>query len=261
MTNYIKSECYRIFHTKPIYLTALTLSGLTFLFNLVLWLFHRFDPEFRYATTSFSYSNLVSQPMFYCIAAFAIAAILYEGETRNGTQKNSIAYGISRTSLFLGKCLISLFASFLALIPVMAVYAGSTALLLPQQGPVTLQDLLMEIPAVSLVAVSAAVLGIFLLELFEQSIFGILVWYLILFGIPKVLFLLSIKLEFLQPAALWLPANFFEDLAHPGMQVTTTTCITVWDTGAGMAKCLTAGAIGTLLFGLWAIATLRKKDI
>ena len=119
----------------------------------------------------------------------------------------------------------------------------------------------MEIPAVSLVAVSAAVLGIFLLELFEQSIFGILVWYLILFGIPKILFLLSIKLEFLQPAALWLPANFFEDLAHPGMQVTTATCITVWDTGAGMAKCLTAGAMGILLFGLWAIVTLRNKDI
>lgn len=260
MTNYIKSECYRLFYTKPIYLTALILSGLTFLFNLVLRLFDRYTPDFAYATTSFSYSNLVGQPMLYCAAAFLIAAILYEGENKNGTKKNSIAYGISRTNLFLGKCLVSLFAAFLVLIPVMAVYAGSALLLLSKYGPVTLQDLLMEIPAVSLVAVSAVVLGIFMLELFEQSIFGILAWYCILFGIPKILFLLSIKLEFLQTAALWMPANFFTNLGHPNMQVTTKTCITVWDTGAGMEKCLMAGAIGILLFGLWAIATLRKKD-
>ena len=46
MTNYIKSECYRVFHTKPVYLTALILSGLTLLFNMVLLLFHRYAPDF-----------------------------------------------------------------------------------------------------------------------------------------------------------------------------------------------------------------------
>lgn len=261
MINYIKSECYRIFHTKSIYITALILSGLTFSFNLVLWLFGRYAPNFSYATTSFSYSNLVGEPMLYCTAAFLIAAILYEGERKNGSRKNSIAYGISRTDLFLGKCLVSLFAAFLVLIPVMTVFAGSAVLLLPRQGPVTLQDLLMELPAVSLVAIFSIILGIFMLELFEQSIFGILAWYCILFGIPKILFYLSIKLEFLQTAAFWMPANFFRDLAHPDMQVTTKTCITVWDTGAGMGKCLAAGGIGILLFGFLAIVTLRKRDL
>lgn len=260
MTNYIKSECYRVFHTKPVYLTALILSGLTLLFNMVLLLFHRYAPDFSYATTSFSYSNLVSQPMLYCLIAFFIAAILYEGENRNGTRKNSIAYGICRTNLFLGKCLISLFTAFLILIPTMAVYASSASLLLPRQGPVTMRDLFMEIPAVSLVATSSVVLGIFMLELFGQVIYSILAWYFIMFGIPKIIFLLSIKLEFLQTAALWMPANFFTNLGHPGMQVTTKTCITVWDTGAGMGKRLTAGGIGILLFSLWAIAALRKKD-
>lgn len=261
MTNYIKSECYRTLHTKWVYGAGIILSGLTILFHLVIWLFTTFTPNFRYHTTSFSYSNLVSQPMLYCILAFVIAAILYEGERRNGTQKNTIAYGISRTSIFLGKCIVSLITALALLIPVMAVYIGSASLLLSQDGPVKLQDLLLEIPAVSLVAVSSLILAIFVMEVFERNIIGILVWYLILFGIPKILFLLSIKLHFLYSVAFWLPANFFNNGYSPQMVVNMSECTTIWDTPFGMAKCLVAGIVGILLFGVCGIFILRKKDI
>lgn len=261
MTNYIKSECYRTLRTKWVYGIAAILSGLILLYHLAVWLLAAFTPDFRYGTASFSYSNLVSQPMIYCLAAFLITAVLYEGEHRYGTCKNAVAYGISRTNIFLGKCIVSLAACFAILVPVMAVYITSASLFLPKGGPVTLLDLLMEIPAVSLVAVSALVLGVFVLEMFDRNIIGILVWYLILFGIPKVLFLLSMKLEFLSSAAFWMPANFFSNAFSPQMAVRMSECSVIWDTPLGMAKCLAAGAIGIFLFGILGILALRKKDI
>lgn len=87
MTNYIKSECYRTLHTKWVYGSGIILSGLTILFHLVIWLFNTFTPNFRYHTTSFSYSNLVGQPMLYCILAFVIAAILYEETQKRHPEK------------------------------------------------------------------------------------------------------------------------------------------------------------------------------
>lgn len=260
MANYIKSECYRAIHTKGTYGIAALLTGLAILFNVVLWLFTTFDPEFRYGTSSFSFSNLVAVPMAYCIAAFLITAILYEGERRNGTHKNSISNGISRTALFLGKSFISLAVSLTILIPVMAGYIASGLLLLPLNGPVTVQDLLLEIPAVSLVAISSLILGVLVLETFDRTVAGILVWYLILFGIPKILFLLSLKLEFLYPIALWMPANFFNNFSSPDMAVNMGQCSTIWDTMPGMAKCLAAGGIGILLFTACGIYVLKNKE-
>lgn len=261
MANYIKSEWYRTLRTKWVYGIAAILSSLIFLFHLVIWLLTSFTPDFRYGTTSFSYSNLVAQPMIYCLIAFLITAILYEGEHKYGTRKNAIAYGISRTNIFFGKCLVSLVTSFAILIPVMAVYIGSASLFLTKGGPVTVQDLLMEIPAVSFVAVSSLILGVFVLEVFERNIIGILVWYLILFGIPKILLLLSMKLDFLYSAAFWMPANFFNNNFSPQMSVRMNECFVIWDTPLGMAKCLTAGAIAIFLFGICGILTLRNRDI
>lgn len=260
MANYIKSECYRAIHTKWVYGITALLAGLTILFNVVIWLLTAFDPEFRYGTSSYSFSNLVAEPMAYCIVAFLIAAILYEGERRNGTRKNSISNGISRTSLFLGKCFVSLAVSLAILIPVMAAYIGSGLLLLPQKGPVTVQDMLLEIPAVSLVAVSSLVLGILMLEIFERTVVGILAWYVIMFGIPKVLYLLSFKLAFLYPVALWMPANFFNNFSSPYMAVRMGECSVIWDTVPGMARCLAAGGAGVLLFGVCGVCILRKRD-
>lgn len=257
MLNYIKSECYRAVHTRSLYLLLGILAGLVALSNLVLYLFATYTPNFRYGTTSFSYSNLVSQPMLYCIAACIVVSVLYEGDGRNGTRKNSIAYGISRTSIFLGKCVVSLMVSFIILIPTMAVYLGSAALLLEQKGPVTVKDMMLEIPSVSLIACSALVLAIFLLEVFDKTITALIIWYAILFSFPKLIFILSMKLSFLTPAALWMPANFFS----AEMTVNLSTCSTIWDTASGLAKCLLAGTVGTLLFGISGVLLLRKKDL
>lgn len=257
MLNYIKSECYRVVNSTWIYITAGVLSGLVLLANLILYLFLHNTTDFHYGTISYSFSNIVAQPMIYCYMAFIIAAILYEGEKRYGSKKNSIAYGISRTKIFTGKCVVSLLTSLAILFVVMAVYIGSAMALLEHKGSVEVSDMLMEMLAVSLIAVSALILSIIVLEYFDKSIVGILLWLFIFSIIPKALFYIGIKVDSLMKIALWLPENFFTT----EMTVNMSQCIVIWDTPEGMAKCLISGLAGIVIFSIAGIVILRKKEI
>lgn len=257
MLNYIKSECYRVANNMWVYATAGILSLLILFFNLILYCFQNNTTNFPYGTTSYSFSNLVAQPMLYCYMAFIIVAILYEGDKRYGSQKNSIAYGISRTKIFAGKCIVSLLTALGILLVVMTVYIGSAMFLLEHKGPVETSDMLMEVPAVSLIAVSALILSVIVLEYFNKSITGIILWIFIFSAIPKALFYIGLKVESLMKIALWLPENFF----FAEMSINMSQCIPIWDTPEGMAKCLISGVAGIVIFSIAGVALLKKKDI
>lgn len=260
MLNYIKSELYRAFHSSEIRETAIVITGLVFLMNLVLYLFSGME-HFRYGITSFSYSMLVASPMIYCYVAGDVTVMLYEADKRNGTMGNSIACGISRTEIFAGKCIVSLLTSLGILLIVLPVYIASAMLLLPKAGPVEIKDLILEIPAVSLVAAAALLLAVVLLEIFDKVLVSILIWFGVLVFIPKALLLVGMYLSdqsnVLLNMASWMPANFFS----VEMQVNMSECIPVWNTPEGMAKCLISGGLGILIFGIAGILSLRKRDI
>lgn len=260
MLNYIKSELYRAFHSGEIRETAMVITLLVFLMNLILYLFSGME-HFRYGTTSFSYSMLVASPMIYCYVAGDVTVMLYESDKRNGTRGNSIACGISRLEIFAGKCIVSLVTALGILLIAIPVYIASAAFLLPKEGPVEVRDLLMEIPAVSLVGVAAVVLAVVLLEVLDKVLVSILVWCGLLVFIPKALLLVGMYLadqwDVLLNIARWIPANFFS----VEMQVNMSKCITIWDTPEGMAKCLISGGIGILVFSAVGVLLLRKRDI
>lgn len=259
MLNYIKSEFYRAAHSSEIHGTALGLGGLVVLLNLILYLMKDLE-GFRYGSTSFSYSNLVSMPMLYCYVAADVAAMLYEADRKNGTLGNSISFGLSRMQIFGSKCVVCFGVSFLLLLILLPLYIGS-AQLLPASGPTTVKELLLEIPAMSLIATGALILAVLLLDFFENSFFSVLTWFAVLVILPKVLLLagmaLASKTEFLLEIAMWMPVNFLTAQS----QVNLSECITVWSTGAGMAKCLLSGAAGIVVFGAAGVLLLRKKEI
>ncbi len=162
MLNYIKSELYRALHSKEIHGTAIGLLAIILSMNLVLFLMKDVE-HFRYGSASFSYSMLVSVPMMYCYVAADVAVMLYESDRRNGTMGNSIAHGISRMQLFAGKCIVCFTVSLILLAAALPVYIGSASLL-HAQGPTTAQDMLLEIPAMSLIATGSLILAVVLLD-------------------------------------------------------------------------------------------------
>ncbi|WP_455713970.1 ABC transporter permease [Anaerosporobacter sp.] len=259
MMNYIKSEIYRVSHSWGLYRLTIVLAALAFLINAVIgWVGKMDGPSFRYDTTSFSYSNIVAQPMIYCIMAIVIAATLYEGNRKNGNLKNAIAFGISRTKIFLGESIVATISSIFALIIVLAVYIGSAILFLEHTGPVELCDLLMEVPAVFFIAVASLISGIIFMELFEKSSTGIITWAIIWFIVPTFFYYLGLRFDFVYNIAMWMPANFF---GTKEMIVNLHQCSTAWDTSAGMIKCLISGIAGITVFITSGIFLLRKKEI
>lgn len=260
MLNYMKSELYRARHSAEIRGTAIGLLGLILFMNLILSIMSGL-PHFHYGITSFSYSMLVSMPMLYCYVAGDVAVMLYESDKRNGTLGNSIAYGISRTRIFFGKCIVTFLTSLFLLLLALPAYILSAMLLLEEAGPTVVWDMLAEVPAVSLIATAALILANVLLELFDNSFFSVLAWLAILVIVPKILLLAGMGMssgsEFLLDVAMWMPANFLS----AGMQVNMSQCITVWDTAEGMAKCLLSGAAGILAFSAAGVLLLRKREL
>ncbi len=260
MLNYLKSELYRAVRSKEIHGTAMGLLGIVLFMNLTLGLMRNVE-HFHYGTTSFSYSMLVSVPMLYCYVAADVAVMLYESHRRCGAMGNSIAFGLSRMQLLAAKCMVCLVVSLVLLAVTLPLYIGSATLLLDPAGPTTALDMLLEIPAMSLIGIAALILAVILLDFFENSFFSLLAWLTVMLFLPKLLLLAGMLLPFggdaLMHIAMWMPVNFLS----AGSQVNMSECITLWDTGAGMAKCLISGAAGILVFSVAGVLLLRKRDI
>lgn len=261
MLNYIRSELYRARHNKDILSMPFIFGGLILLMNLFLYMGKSIE-HFRYSSTSFSYSMIVSMPMIYCYVAADIAAVMYEGDRKNGIKKNSIAWGGSRTELLAARCIVSLITAIVILALVLPVYIVSAVILLTPGGPVLLEDVLMELPAVFLCGIASLILAVVLMELFDKSIFSVLTWIGIMVVLPVILLLAGELLGenggLLTDIAMWMPQNFFS--SGVGMQVTMSLCEPVWNTAAGMARCLIAGGAGILIFGGAGALLIRKKE-
>ena len=248
MRNYIKSEFYRLFHSKMIYLFTFVLSLSGLLINILLCMMGS-DSHFQYNTLSFSLSNLVANPMLFLFMAMLFTMLCYEGEQKLGTLKNPLAYGISFMKIFFGKTIVVTTGATLSMLTILSVYIGSALVLLKHSGPVSLMDIIIEVPAVFLLAVAAILSTIFFSSFFEKT------------SIVFICLLLNIGLGFrwkvLIGFANWLPQNFFSTEAIVNAQNSQT----LWGTGAGFTKCMIAGIFWSVCFILLAFSYLREKDI
>lgn len=259
MMNYVKSEIYRVLHDKGVYSFIGILAILSFILNAILWWFGKKDgASFSYATTSFSYSNLVAYPMIFCTMGALIGFILYEGNKKNGNLKNTIAYGISRTKVFAGECIVATVTAVVSSIIVLVVYIVSADMLLEHTGPVSLTDLMTEIPAVSLIAVASLISAIICIEAFGKDVTGITIWFVIWIVIPRVCFSLGLRIDIIHDIAMWMPENFF---GTSGMSVNMSQSITAWGTARGMAKCIISGVLGIIIFSVSGVVLLRKREL
>ena len=171
MLNYIKSECYRVMHSRSTYVMTGIMAVLPVLFHIILYVTgvaSSTTQDFPYDITSFSFSFLAGSPMLFTYAGLIVAAVLYEEEHKNGNIKNAVAFGISREKLFLGKCMTAVLTATVIMALVLIAYIGSAWFLLEHTGPTSLKIILTEIPAVYGTAVASMILGIALLAYIQK---------------------------------------------------------------------------------------------
>lgn len=249
MLNYLKSEWYRIVRGREIYLFTGVLCAIVLAANVLLWAMSS-TPDFPYATVRFSMSNLISMlPMLFYLAGLLVW-ILFADERKDGTLKNAIVHGFSRRDLFLGKCIIATALGFASMVVILAVYVGSAVLLLDGTTEAVLV-LLKGVASALPFTVACIVLGVAVCAVLPKSTVGFLVWMAVVSIVPAVLNMIGFVVEPVGALASWLPVNFFTNEVAINQSGLAQF---LWDSPAGLAKCLIAGFSGIAIFGavgLW----------
>lgn len=256
MLNYMKSEWYRLTHTKDLGIYTAVASGLILAMNVVLSLSRRL-PGFRYGTARFSLTFLISGLMVLCYAGAVWVELLFSGQKKNGIIKNGVAYGISRTQIFVGNCVIGSAAALISLTVITAVWVGSAALLL--DGPVRpyVGIMLRGIGAQLPFAVACVIFYLGLQQYFEKNVTGALIWFSVVCVIPKILQLAGLRIPVLARIAGWMPQGYLS--TEVTMNMSALDCL--WMYRAGLTKCLTAGFVGIAVFLTVGVLLNRRKDV
>ncbi|WP_316569348.1 ABC transporter permease [Neobacillus sp. YIM B06451] len=117
MINYLKSESYRLLRKKGPHLTGVICLFLIAAAAAVLYFSGQSDPNFRYATSKFFYSNVVGSGLMIIIVGLIYNSFLTGKDLT--LMKQSISFGISRNTIFWSKLILTL--SYFLLICVVGI--------------------------------------------------------------------------------------------------------------------------------------------
>lgn len=257
MINYIRSEFYRILHTKEIYLFNLLLTAGVLALNGGIHAAAATLPNIRYANVQFVLSFLTGSMDFLFIAGAVLAVLLFSGDRKNGVMKNAVAYGMSRTSLFFGKCIVSFVMALASMVLLTAVYIVSAILLL--EGPAQpYVELMLEGIAANLpFAAAALILAVAFIQFFEKELIVGLAWMAVIYLIPSICYSTGFQFKTMAEIAAWMPRNYLMTEVTAGMN--GYACL--WSEPEGAAKCVIAGVIGIVVFLSLGILINRRKEI
>ena len=268
MMNYIKSELYRVVHSKGIYLFTGICTALLLAMNITLGCFRGVE-HFAYATTEFVFSMMWSALNVVFFLTLCMAGIVFAEEYKNKTIANSIAFGYSRITLYFGKILTGLIVSVAALAVVLAIFIGSAYLLLENSGIAALMTLLRGVGASLPILIAGETAALTLLFVIESSAGASWSWVGIMMGIPIASGVLGMKFDFFKELTGWLVYEvlqngqqliMIEEETEAGMSVEPQVVLS-WMTQEGLTRMLLVGLIGTAVFLIWGIVGMRRKEI
>lgn len=255
MLNYINSELFRISRNKKIYLFIGIVAALIAAMGAVLSAFGK-DPEFPYATTAFALGNEYRSMNYLLLIVLVLSTYLDDNEYRQHTMKHSVAFGISRNTIYLARLIAQMIVSAVIYILMNVLLVGVSFTLLQHSNAGELNELLRAIVAgIPLFLAALAISHCFIMntesivsaESFAVSIILIL---------PLIMNMLGRQLEFIEKLAYWLPYN----LATPYFDENSMMQL-VWNTPNGMLHCYLSGIAFFLFFSLMGIVFFQKREI
>lgn len=125
MLSYIKAELYRTFNRKYFYFFTGILAALALSLNILLKLVGTKD--------NVTLINAIAVPvtdyllLLPVLLLVMIVDMIYTEEYKNGTLKNTVSFGISRSKLVFGKFIAIIILAFIAYFVALFVFFGSSA--------------------------------------------------------------------------------------------------------------------------------------
>lgn len=253
MLNYMKSECYRIMRNKSLGILTVVCGVLMIGLVLALKYFDMFDPAFPYGNTRFALSNLYMQMNLLLMAAMVFSAFMHDNEEKHHTIKHSIAFGIRRSTVFLGRFAVQAIVGILIYIVLAGIYTAVTMAMLNHENVGELESLF----RVSLGSATCllAALGIthFFLMLYENQTAAYMGSITVLLILPSILNLLGRKVEAVRILAGYFPLNVVS-INGPLVSVDGNEVMAV-------LKSLLTGAVWLAAFLVLGVVKYQKKEI
>ncbi|MGM0213484.1 hypothetical protein [Enterococcus sp. AZ109] len=247
MMNYLISENYRIQRVKRTYAISFLCLFAVIAAALVLKFSAQMDPNFRYGTASFYYSNLLAMNLLLIAISF-----LFSNVSNNNMEmmKYSISFGISRQTIFWGKLVVSLtyFTLLCAIcLAAMLIFGQS---LLPYEAD-TLSNFLKGVANMIPLILSAYVLGYILGMNKQPSAINILI-LLVIYGVSGDIVRAALH-PFPSLAAVYrlFPSTLFTDNLLDFMNQSIHIRWECWAVGLAIT-------IGSLI---WGLSSFSKRDI
>lgn len=261
MMNYIKSELYRVTHSKGIYILSGICALLLVSMNAVLHFFGS-GGHFAYNNTGFAFSSVWSSLTVVFLLTLCMGSLIFADEYKNKTISNSIAFGYSRVSLYFGKILVGLIVSVAALTAVLGIFVISAYMLLENSGIEVLLKMFRAIGASIPALLTGEIAAITFCFLIGTTTGAIWSWVGLMMGVPMVSEILGMKFDFFARLSKWLVYEVLQD-----NQIIVTEeemareVIMAWMTRDGLIRMILAGVIGIAVFLILGVFGMKRKEI
>jgi hypothetical protein len=256
MINYLKSECYRILHYKWTYLFILICSALLVSMNVLLSIVKLNDANFPYATTQFAFSFVYGSMLVIFLLCMAVSGFIFGNEYSNHTMKNSISYGITRGTVFIGKLLVQILYSIVAFSIIIGIFVASSYLLL-KHSDVNYLFTLLETSFICLpLFLSALAVTNCFLFVIENNGGATAACCGIMLFLPLVSNLLGMKFMIFKNLSKVLPYNMINAISFQQNKIQL-----LWSGTQGICNYWIIGIAELIMFTLLGYILIYKKEI
>lgn len=253
MLNYIRSECYRSLRIQNLKVAVGVLLGMIFLLIGALVYFGKMDATFPYANTEFALGNLYNQMTYLFVVMVFLSMLIDDSECKNHTMKHSVAFGIKRDTIYLGRFFVQLVICTVIYITMTITLTGVSFLFLEHSQVGEVGHLLrISLGGYSCLLAGLAIAFYFIMKFENQSV--AIAWALIaLVIVPITCNIIGRKIELVHKIASFLPYNL---ITYEGPLVDLQGNVVATVAGVTMV-----GLLWMLLF-LWiGVNDFRKKEL
>ena len=127
MLNYLRAEFYKVFHRKYTWITLLVLLALE---AVLVWGFGFINANGSHIDVAEAAYSLWLLMYMGCFLTLFTCEMVFANQYKNGTLKNEVAFGLSRSRIYFGKYLTQLIVSILFCAVMVLFYLGTSYLFL-----------------------------------------------------------------------------------------------------------------------------------
>lgn len=257
MLNYMKSEFYRIFHSKEVYLLTAIFTGLITAYNVILYLCQAL-PDFQYNNTWHSY-GMIDTNMAVCIYLIIVICSMLDGSSIHN-MKNTALFGVSRSVIYFGRMIVNSCVCLVMYLYLMGLHFFLGKLLLEDSGSEAVWIFVRS--TFACIPMFLGVVAVYHCCIFmsRNNITAAALMIIVLVVVPMGVKVIGFQVEAAKRISDMLIYNLM------GVEFVETaegyySRFFSWDTGTGVVKCIVAGISAIVIFSLIGIKYFQKKEI